>query len=100
MSEVDLTPPTKQKKVKDPNAPKVPRKPRQNYGYNENAIITLSGKEGKYRGVRKAWFESLMAFNGQTVKAWEESRKNEKDPPRGWLRFFVQDGTVTLVAAS
>lgn len=99
----DLTPPTKGKRTKvakDPNAPKKARAPRQNYGYNEASILTLSGKDGKYRGSRKAWFDSIVAMQGQTVKAWEESRKAEKDPPRGWLRFFVQDGTVTLVAAS
>lgn len=95
-----LTPPTKEKKVKDPNAPKVPRAPRVSYGYNENAIITLTGKDGKYRGARKTWFESVSAAAGTTVKSWEESRKNEKDPPRGWLRFFVQDGTVSLVSPS
>lgn len=95
----NLTPPSKEKKVKDPNAPKAPRAPRVNYGYNENAIITLTGKDGKYRGARKAWFESVQAAQGTSVKAWEESRKSEKDAPRGWLRFFVQDGTVSLVSA-
>lgn len=98
-----LTPPTKEKKVKapkDPNAPKAPRAPRMNYGYSENAIITLTGKDGKYRGSRKEWFESIVAAQGSTVKAWEESKKEAKDPPRGWLRFFVQDGTVSLVSPS
>jgi hypothetical protein len=101
MTEVDLTPPTKGKKVAaDPSAPKKPRAPRVNYGYAENAIITLTGKDAKYRGNRKEWFDSIAGYVGQSVKAWEASKNDAKDTPRGWLRFFVQDGTVSLVAAS
>ncbi len=80
--------------------PKKTRAPRKNYGFSENAVITLTGKEAKYRGSRKANFDSIVPYEGQTVKAWMESRKAEKDSPRGWLRFFVADGTVSLVAAS
>lgn len=115
MNDLDLTPPTNGKKekapkaakapkepkvAKDPNAPKAPRAPRVPYGYADSSVITLTGKDGKYRGARKAWFDSVIAFNGKTVKEWEESRKAEKDPPRGWMRFFVQDGTVSLVAVA
>jgi hypothetical protein len=98
-----LTPPTKAKKerkAKDPSAPAKPRAPRQNYGYRPDAVIELvAGKEIKYRdGNRKAWYDSIAPFAGRTVKEWEESRKGEKDAPRGWLRFFVQDGAVVLKA--
>jgi hypothetical protein len=109
---MDLTPPTKKNggakppkeakpakeaKAEKPAKEKKPRGPRTDYGYStESTIHIVKEKENKYRGQRKAWFDSVVAFDGQTVKAWEESRKAEKDPPRGWLRFFVQDGTVTL----
>ncbi len=112
MSDLDLTPPSKkaekapkaakapkaEKAPADPNAPKKERAPRQNYGYADNSVIGLTGKENKYRGARKAWFDSVVPFNGKTVKEWEATRKNEKDPARGWLRFFVQDGAVVLKA--
>lgn len=95
--------PAKVKKEKapvDPNAPKKDRAPRTDYGYHGEAKLGLvSGKEIKYRGHRLAWFESVKPFEGKTVKEWEESRKAEKDTPRGWLRFFVQDGTVALTGA-
>ncbi len=77
---------------------KAPRQPRTDYGYKKEAVITLTGKETKYRGDRKAWFESVVAFNGQTVKAWEDSHKDKEESPRGWMRFFVQDGSVSLVS--
>lgn len=109
---LDLTPPNKTKEPKapkakkepkapkepkDPNAPAKPRGPRQDYGYSaDSTIVIVKDKENKYRGARKAWFDSIVGFDGQLVKSWEESRKAEKDPPRGWLRFFVQDGTVSL----
>lgn len=101
-----LTPPTKEgrakaakapKVEKDPNAPKKPRNPRTDYGYAADSIIRIvEGKDSKYRGQRKEWYDSLVACNGQTVGTWAESRKAQKDPPRGWLRFYVQDGSVTL----
>lgn len=79
---------------------KAKRAPKQDYGYKDTAVITLTGKETKYRGNRKAWFDSIAEAQGQSVKAWEESKKNEKDSPRGWLRFFVQDGAVQLLNPS
>jgi hypothetical protein len=119
----DLTPPGKNKAAKaaangvvsekpakapkaakapvDPNAPKKERAPRTDYGYHAEATIHLvPGKEIKYReGHRLAWYNSLKDFDGKTVGAWETSRKAEKDPPRGWIRFFVMDGAVTLSGA-
>jgi hypothetical protein len=114
----DLTPPTKAAKAPktpkepkapkaakepaDPNAPKKERAPRTDYGYSKDAIIATKEGETKYRGKRKEWYDSLVAANGKTVAEWEEGRKaaGEKDPPRGWLRFFVQEETVTLSKAT
>ncbi len=113
----DLTPPTKsakapkvpkepktpkvkaEKVAKDPSAPKKERGPRVDYGYSPDSVIHIvKEKDAKHRGQRKAWFDSLVAYDGQSVQAWEASRATagEKDPPRGWLRHFVQEGFVTL----
>lgn len=87
----------------EPSTAKV-RGPRQDYGYRKGAKIVITDKEQKYHGQRLEWFETLVAFNGQSVDAWEESRKgtvNKKgtaQSPRGWLRFYVLDGTVALEA--
>ncbi len=103
-----LTPPGKEPKVRkarakkevDPNAPVKARAPRTNYGYHEGATIEIltTEKAGKLRGHRLAWYDSIKPYAGQSVKAWEEARKGEKDPPRGWLRFMVQEGLVGLSA--
>lgn len=103
-----LTPPGKEAKARkprakkevDPNAPVKVRAPRTNYGYHEGATISLSTTErsAKLSGHRLAWYDSIKAYDGKTVAEWEESRKGEKDPPRGWLRFMVQEGLVTLAA--
>lgn len=79
---------------------KKPRNPRQDYGFKLEAVITTTGKETKYRGKRLSWFESLKGFEGQTVKAFLDAYSDGKERPRGWLRFFVQDGAVALVTAS
>lgn len=79
---------------------KVPRQPKQDYGFKKEAVITLTGKETKYRGARKSWFDSVSSMQGQTVASYLEAYKDSKESPRGWLRFFVQDGAVSLVAAS
>ena len=104
----DLTPPSRQPKApkaakapKDPDAPVKVRNPRKDYGYAEDAVISIvPDKDNAYRGKRKEWFDSIAAAQGQTVKAWAEGKGSEKDPPRGWLRFFVQDGTVALSKAN
>ena len=113
---LDLTPPTKAAKAAkapkaekapkapkaakapaDPNAPKKERAPRQDYGFNKLAVIGLVAEKAvKYRGQRKSWYEDISKLEGKTVEAFLESKKDSKDPPRGWLRFFVQDGSVTL----
>lgn len=96
-----LTPPTKVRKArapKDPNAPVKPRAPRTDYGFHPDAVIGLvEGKEIKYReGNRLNWYNSVKEYAGRSVKDWVDAKKGEKDAPRGWLRFFVQDGAVSL----
>jgi hypothetical protein len=113
----DLTPPTKQKAVKEPKpkkekaekvatpveaiggepAPKKERAPRTDYGYAPNAVIEIvKDKDNAYRGKRKEWFDKVQAAQGQTAAQFLDANKGD-DAPRGWLRFFVQDGTVALV---
>ena len=85
---------------------KKPRAERKDYGYNKNAIVVIvaNEKSAAYRGQRKDWFDTLVSFDGQTVGEWEASRqgilnnKGTPQAPRGWLRFYVVDGTVTLSA--
>ena len=90
-------PPKAVKAPKDPNAPSKARTPRVDYGFSPDSVIRVAKeKEAKYRGHRKEWFDTLVKFDGQKVSAWFESCKERKDPPRGWLRFFVQDGSVSL----
>lgn len=93
--------PKKEKAAKapaDPNAPKKERAPRTDYGYRADATIAVNEEKGsKYRGHRKEWFETVKAHVGKTVADWVAATKKEGgDPPRGWLRFFIQDGSVTL----
>lgn len=85
------------KEAKDPNAPKKPRAPRKDYGWKAGAKITVTedGKKATYRGKRKEYFERVLAADGKTVEEYAASCPKD-DPPRGWLRFFVQDGSVTL----
>jgi hypothetical protein len=88
---------------KDPNAPKKPRAPRTDYGFSPEATIGLNKeKAAKYRGQRLEWFNRISAFEGKKVAEFmtkyekAQTPKGSQDPPRGWVRFFVQDGTVTL----
>lgn len=76
---------------------KKPRAPRKDYGFKSGAKITLTKEaaEKKYRGKRAEYFEILQKSNGKTVEDFEKSCP-ANDPPRGWLRFFVQDGAATL----
>lgn len=102
------TTPTKAAKVAKTTAPKTPKaegekKPRaarQDYGYNKDATIrvaaqTEDSKSKNYRGQRLDWYEKLKKSDGKPVSHFEESNKG-KDSPRGWLRFFVQDGAAAL----
>lgn len=101
-AEKTAKPPKAEKPAKDPNAPKTPRAPRTDYGYRPDAVIGLSGKDAsKFRGARKDWFTKISAFSGKKVSEFLEANKgNEKDPPRGWVRFFAQEGFVTLTGGT
>lgn len=90
------------KAPKDPNAPKKERAPRADYGFRSDAVISVNEEKGaKYRGHRKDWFETAKAHVGKTVQDWVTATKKEGgDPPRGWLRFFVQDGSVVLTGGT
>lgn len=113
----DLTPPTKEAKAaKAPKAPKVPKivdpnappkeaKPRGNYGYSVDATIEIvKEKETKYRGQRQDWFDLLKKYDGKKVKDFNEAAANRTNgkgtvqTPSGWLRFYVLDGSVKLIA--
>jgi hypothetical protein len=83
------TPPKKDGEKKE-------RAPRQDYGFAKDAKIVLTDGEKSYRGKRLAMYEALKKSNGKTVQHFLDNNKNEKDPPRGWLRFFVQNEAVTL----
>lgn len=118
----DLTPPTKAKptpaakaaaattngaptaaEAGTPAKEKKPRAPRTDYGFSPEATIGINKeKAAKYRGQRLEWFNRISAFDGQKVAGFLTKYENAKtakgsdDPPRGWVRFFVQDGTVVL----
>lgn len=72
------------------------RKPKQDYGYAKDAVISLTEKSPAYKGKRKAWFETLKEADGKTVEEWAAGQEGA----RGWLRFFVQDGAVALSKAA
>ena len=72
------------------------RAPRQDYGFAKDAKIVLTDGEKSYRGKRKEMYDALKKSNGKTVQHFLDNNKNEKDPPRGWLRFFVQNEACTL----
>lgn len=100
-----LTPPNKASapKAAKPDKPKAAnggekkeRAPRKDYGFSPDAVIRLTDKEVKYRGQRADYYGLVKAANGKKVQVFLDSAKDRKDPPRGWLRFFVEDGAVTL----
>lgn len=102
-----LTPPTKNadkaakagkpaKEAKATNGEKKDRAPRKDYGFSPDSTIRLTDKDVKYRGQRKDYHDLLAKFNGKKVSEFLEAAKDRKDPPRGWLRFFVEDGAATL----
>lgn len=89
--------------MSDATTEKKTRKPRVDYGYAPTSRIRIVlEKDRNYRGHRKAWFESVAAANGMTVAEWEacNTLKSDKNPARGWLRFFAEDGTVALDKAA
>ena len=80
---------------KEEREPK-PRAPRQDYGFASDAVIRLTDGEKGYRGKRLEMYEALKKSNGKTVQHFLDNNKNEKDPPRGWLRFFVSNEACKL----
>jgi hypothetical protein len=99
--ETKAKPPKAEKEAKPPKEKK-DRAPKADYGYRKGATLKLTGKEAKYTGQRAEWFETIKAFNGKKVEDWSDTRKDVKNgngviqSPRGWLRFYVKDGTVAL----
>ena len=83
-------------KAKKEGGEKKARAPRTDYGFAADATIRLTDGEKTYRGKRGAMYEALKKSNGKPVQHFLDNNKNEKDPPRGWLRFFVQDEACTL----
>jgi hypothetical protein len=63
-------------------------------------IAVAVGKDHGYRGQRLAWYERIVKFDGKTAEEFLKANDNlttpkgSEDPPRGWLRFFVQDGSA------
>ena len=88
--------PAAKAKPKAADGEKKERAPRQDYGFAKDAKITLTDGEKTYRGKRLEMYSALKKSNGKTVEHFLETNKNEKDPPRGWLRFFVQNEACTL----
>lgn len=91
--------PKAEKPPGDPNAPKAPRAPRTDYGYRPDAVIGITTEKdtSKLRGQRKSWYDKIVSFNGKKVSDFTDANKeNPKDPPRGWVRFFAQEGFITL----
>ena len=79
--------------------PKKPRATRKNYGIKKDSIIRLTDKAStaKFRGNRGLFFQHLKSGNGRSVEEFlKKTTKDGGDPPRGWLRFFIQEKICTL----
>lgn len=96
---------TAAKEAKDsaePGEPKKPRAPRADYGYAANAVIRVQATDKNYRGHTLEWYNRLKAADGKTAEEFLKANegvttpKGADDPPRGWLRHFVQSGVVKL----
>lgn len=95
--------PKAEKAPVDPNAPKAPRAARQDYGFRPDAVIAIVKDKDvtKLRGHRKAWHDKIAAFDGKKVSEFTEANKTDvKDPPRGWVRFFAQEGFISLIGGT
>ena len=73
------------------------RAPRQDYGFKQGAKISLTSKFDvkSYRGKRGEYAAHIANCDGKTVEDFFGMCPDE-DPPRGWLRFFVQSGACSL----
>ena len=80
------------------NGEKKPRAPRVDYGYAESSIIHIqeTETEPKFNGKRKEYYELLVAHDGKTVGEFNQNWPDKNDSPRGWVRFFCQNGNATL----
>jgi hypothetical protein len=85
--------------VEAPEGEKKERAQRQDYGFLPGATITIVAKENTYRGKRLEYYNLLVKADGKTIEKFFDSCP-VGDPPRGWLRFFVQDGAATLAGGS
>lgn len=85
------------------SGPKKPRAPRKDYGFHKLATIRVTkhedGKAPTFKGQRADWYAKLQASNGKSVESFLKANEG-KDPPRGWLRFFVEAGCATLDQSS
>jgi len=87
------------KESKEPKEKK-PRAPRKDYGFLPDAVIKLTEGEKNYKGKRKEMYEALKKSNGKTVQHFLDNNKNDEDPPRGWIRFFVQNEAIQLIGGT
>ena len=60
----------------------------------------------KYRGAREAWYTRLQQYEGKSEEEFIKSattdppsltKKNEPEPPSGWIAFFKRTGVAQLV---
>lgn len=80
-------------------APVKTRAARRDYGFTPGCKIVLS-EEKTYRGKRGDVYQILRKFNGKPAEKFFEAIQPmlENEAPRGWLRFYVEDGAVVLAA--
>jgi hypothetical protein len=70
-------------------------------------VKVLKVKAGmKYRGAREAWYARLQQYEGKSEEEFIKSattdppsltKKNEPEPPSGWIAFFKRTGVASLV---
>lgn len=100
MGKSNVTPPTGKaaSAKKEASGDKKPRAARKDYGYAKGATIELTDGEQKFRGARARWYEYLTKSAGKPVEHFAKlaEKAEEKEQPRGWLRFFVEAEACTL----
>lgn len=56
-------------------------------------------KDVEYRGMRAAWYDLIQKCDGKDLDTFfsvAERQAPNDERPRGWLRFFIREGVVTL----
>lgn len=98
MAKTNLPPTASKKKTSKKKGDGKPRAPRKDYGYAKGSTIQLTDGEQKFRGARARWYEYLQKSNGKTVEHFAKlaEKAEEKEQPRGWLRFFCEVEACTL----